>query len=132
MSLRTSEFRVIATGLQYPEGPVYQCDGSILLVEIGGQCLTQVFQDGRQPLRTPTGGGPNGAAIGPDKAVYLCNDGGMLFMDLSKDPHDNTLLVADSIAGDASDLQRRVHPARNQRWGGGALRSFQGKCASQP
>ncbi len=87
MSLRTSEFRVVATGLQYPEGPVYQCGGSVLLVEIGGQCLTQVFQDGQQPLRTLTGGGPNGAAIGPDQAVYICNDGGMLFMDLSKNPH---------------------------------------------
>jgi gluconolactonase len=80
MSLRTSEFRVLASGLQYPEGPVYQSDGSVLVVEIKGQCLTQVFQDGRQPVRTPLGGGPNGAAIGPDGAVYVCNDGGMEFL----------------------------------------------------
>lgn len=84
MSLRTSEFRVLAKGLQYPEGPVYQSDGSILVVEIKGGCLTQIFQDGRQPVRTPLGGGPNGAAIGPGGAVYVCNDGGMFFTDLGE------------------------------------------------
>jgi gluconolactonase len=80
MSLRTSEFQVLATGLQYPEGPVYQSDGSVLVVEIQGQCLTQVSPGGAVPVRTKLGGGPNGAAIGPDGAVYVCNDGGLEFI----------------------------------------------------
>ena len=31
-----SDFRVLASDLGYPEGPVYQSDGSVLLVAEGG------------------------------------------------------------------------------------------------
>ncbi len=34
--------RVIATGLEFPEGPVAMPDGSVVLVEIRGQRLTRV------------------------------------------------------------------------------------------
>jgi gluconolactonase len=84
MSFRTSDFRVITTGLQYPEGPVYQKDGSVLVVEIQGQKLTQVMPDGTKQTVANLGGGPNGAAIGPDGAVYVCNDGGLDFMEVGK------------------------------------------------
>jgi gluconolactonase len=75
-SFKTSEFRVVAEGLQYPEGPVYRPDGSVLVVEIGAGQLTSVRPDGSKVVVAQTGGGPNGAAIGPDGAVYICNDGG--------------------------------------------------------
>jgi len=71
-----SDFRLIATGLQYPESPVYRPDGSILVVEIGAGRLTRVNPDGTATTVANIGGGPNGAAIGPDGAVYICNDGG--------------------------------------------------------
>lgn len=74
---RTSEFRVIADGLEYPEGPVYQSDGSILLVEIHKGTLTRVSPDGSKQTVADLGGGPNGAAVGPDGAIYVCNDGGL-------------------------------------------------------
>lgn len=80
MSFRTSEFRVITTGLQYPEGPVYQKDGSVLVVEIQGKKLTRVLPNGTKETVAILGGGPNGAAIGPDGAVYVCNDGGLDFV----------------------------------------------------
>jgi gluconolactonase len=71
-----SEMREIASGLQFPEGPIALPDGSVLLVEIKRGTLTRVAPDGKQTIVAKTGGGPNGAAIGPDGKVYVCNNGG--------------------------------------------------------
>ena len=68
--------RVIATGLEFPEGPVAMPDGSIVVVEIRGRRLTRVFPDGRKEVIAEIAGGPNGAALGPDGKLYLCNNGG--------------------------------------------------------
>jgi len=66
----------IASGLAFPEGPVWMPDGSVVLVEIQAGRVTRVRPDGsRQAIAAP-GGGPNGAAIGPDGALYVCNNGG--------------------------------------------------------
>lgn len=70
------KIREIASGLQFPEGPVTMDDGSVLLVEIARGTLTRVSPDGRVSVVAHLGGGPNGAAIGPDGAVYVCNNGG--------------------------------------------------------
>lgn len=67
---------VLATGLQFPEGPIALDDGSVLLVEIQRGTLTRVTADGTVEVVAEVGGGPNGAALGPDGAVYLCNNGG--------------------------------------------------------
>ncbi|MGI9616754.1 MAG: SMP-30/gluconolactonase/LRE family protein [Acidimicrobiales bacterium] len=68
--------RVIADGLRFPEGPIAMVDGSIVLVEIERGTLTRVDQDGSTTVVAECGGGPNGAALGPDGAVYVCNNGG--------------------------------------------------------
>ena len=73
---------MLATGLQFPEGPVAMADGSVLLVEIKRGTLTRVTAAGDVEVVAELGGGPNGAAIGPDGAVYVCNDGGFLWSDL--------------------------------------------------
>lgn len=52
-------------------------DGSVLVVEVVGGCLTRIGADGSHDVVAHLGGGPNGAAIGPDGAVYVCNNGGM-------------------------------------------------------
>ncbi len=75
-SFKVSDFQTVATGLNYPEGPVWRPDGSVLVVEIGAGNLTRVQPDGTKQVVAHLGGGPNGAAIGPDGAVYVCNDGG--------------------------------------------------------
>jgi gluconolactonase len=66
----------VAQGLQFPEGPVAMADGSVVLVEIRRGTLTRVAPNGRRETIAELGGGPNGAAIGPDGAVYVCNNGG--------------------------------------------------------
>ena len=71
-----SDVCVIATGLRFPEGPVAMKDGSIVLVEIERQTVTRVHPDGRTEVVAYIGGGPNGLAVGPDGAFYICNNGG--------------------------------------------------------
>ena len=66
----------VAAGLQFPEGPVAMADGSIVLVEIRRGTLTRVTLDGKRATIAELGGGPNGAAVGPDGAMYVCNNGG--------------------------------------------------------
>ncbi|CAN5899584.1 SMP-30/gluconolactonase/LRE family protein [soil metagenome] len=70
------KIREMATGLQFPEGPIAMDDGSVVLVEIARGTLSRVTPDGRIHVVAELGGGPNGAAIGPDGAVYVCNNGG--------------------------------------------------------
>lgn len=70
------EFEVVTDGLQFPEGPIAMADGSVLLVEIRRKTLTRVLPNGRQEIVAEFDGGPNGAAIGPDGAVYVVNNGG--------------------------------------------------------
>jgi gluconolactonase len=66
----------LATGLRFPEGPIALPDGSVLLVEIERGTLTRVGADGAVDVVADCGGGPNGAALGPDGKVYVCNNGG--------------------------------------------------------
>src|SRR4051812_32334419 len=68
--------RVLATDLEFPEGPVVMPDGSVVLVEIRGRRLTRVWPDGRKEIVAQIPGGPNGAALGPDGKMYVCNNGG--------------------------------------------------------
>lgn len=68
---------VIAEGLEFPEGPVVMADGSVILVEIHGQRVTRCREGGKTEAICTTGGGPNGAAYGPDGAIWVCNNGGL-------------------------------------------------------
>ncbi len=68
---------LLATGLAFPEGPIAMADGSVIVVEIMGGRLTRVnTQSGEKSVVAELGGGPNGAAMGPDGFCYVCNNGG--------------------------------------------------------
>jgi gluconolactonase len=75
------DIELVAEGLGFPEGPIAMKDGSIILVEIRRGTLSRVTPDGRISVIAELGGGPNGAAIGPDGAVYVCNNGGFEWHD---------------------------------------------------
>jgi gluconolactonase len=70
------EMERVASGIQFPEGPIAMADGSVILVEIQRGTLSRVTPDGAISVIAELGGGPNGAAIGPDGACYVCNNGG--------------------------------------------------------
>jgi gluconolactonase len=66
----------LAEGLQFPEAPVVMRDGSVLFVQIQSKQISRLGTDGKLTLVKQLDGGPNGLAIGPDKALYIANDGG--------------------------------------------------------
>lgn len=68
--------REITNGLRFPEGPIALPDGSVLVVEIEGARLMRCAMDGKREVVAELGGGPNGAALGPNNQVYVCNNGG--------------------------------------------------------
>jgi gluconolactonase len=70
------DIHLVAEGLRFPEGPIAMADGSVILTEIEGCVLTRVAPDGTKTTVAQTGGGPNGAAIGPDGAIWVTNNGG--------------------------------------------------------
>ncbi|HVO26006.1 MAG TPA: SMP-30/gluconolactonase/LRE family protein [Candidatus Margulisiibacteriota bacterium] len=118
-----SELREIASGLQFPEGPIAMPDGSVLLVEIKRGTLSRVTPDGKISVVAHTGGGPNGAAIGPDGAAYICNNGGFEWHDLGgftipgnqpKDYIGGRIQRVDLTTGRVQDLYTECdgHPLR--------------------
>ncbi|MGI9053228.1 MAG: SMP-30/gluconolactonase/LRE family protein [Ilumatobacteraceae bacterium] len=72
----TVELTEITGGLRFPEGPIAMADGSVVLVELFGPRITRVQPDGSRKTVAEVPGGPNGLAVGPDGALYLCNNGG--------------------------------------------------------
>jgi gluconolactonase len=75
--MQLQDVEIVAEGLAFPEGPVAMADGSVILVEMTGGRLSRVSAEGQVSVVADVGGGPNGAAIGPDGAVYVCNNGGL-------------------------------------------------------
>jgi gluconolactonase len=67
----------VASGLRFPEGPVAMADDSVIVCEIAAGCITRVAPDGGTEVVAEPGGGPNGAAVGPDGRLYVCNNGGV-------------------------------------------------------
>ncbi|MET0144934.1 MAG: SMP-30/gluconolactonase/LRE family protein [Ilumatobacteraceae bacterium] len=72
---------VVASGLEFPEGPVW-VDGVLYVTEIAGGAISRWTEAGGVERVAATGGGPNGAALGADGALYVTQNGGM-FSDVS-------------------------------------------------
>ena len=72
--------KVIAQDLGFPEGPVVMPDGSIIIVEMRIGLISRVTPDGKKSLVCEIGGGPNGLALGPGGKMYVCNNGGVKWM----------------------------------------------------
>ena len=66
--------KVLTDQLRFPDGPIAMDDGSVVVVEIARGRLTRVQPDGSLETIAEPGGGPNGAAIGPDGRCYSCNN----------------------------------------------------------
>jgi len=65
-------------------------DGSVILTEIRNRRCSRVTPDGKVTLFSDNGGGPNGLAVGPDGALYCCNNGGSRYVEgisMGQGPH---------------------------------------------
>ncbi|TAL22000.1 MAG: SMP-30/gluconolactonase/LRE family protein [Frankiales bacterium] len=69
--------RFLTDGLRFPEGPVMLKDGGVAVVELASGAITAVDQSGAKRQIAMTGGSPNGLAWGPDGMLYVCNNGGL-------------------------------------------------------
>ena len=98
-----------ASGLLMPEGPIAMADGGLILVEVLGGRLSRLTSDGTRTTVADLGGGPNGAAIGPDGRIYVCNnggfgkvtlpDGGLLPVEAPLDTPPGMIQVVDPVSG---------------------------------
>ena len=70
------EPRVLATGLAFPEGPVFVGGSSIAFTQIRGQCVAR-YANGETTIVAKTGGGANGATRDADGAIWVANNGGL-------------------------------------------------------
>ena len=85
-----SDVRILASGLGFPEGPVAMADGSVILTEIRNGRCSRVTADGKVSVFSANGGGPNGLGVGPDGALYCCNNGGSRYVEgksMGQGPH---------------------------------------------
>ena len=101
-----TDFTLLTEGLAFPEGPVWMPDGTIALTEIASGRITHVSRDGRKTVLAETGGGPNGLALGPDGAFYVCNNGGF---EWGRDP--NGMRPIGKAADNSGGRIERVDPA---------------------
>lgn len=117
--------RYLTDGLMLPEGPVALPDGSLLVVEVLGGRLTRIAADGTRTTVADLGGGPNGAAIGPDGRCYVCNnggfrhtvlpDGGLLPLEAPLDTPPGSIQVVDLATGAFETLY--AHTEATPFWG---------------
>lgn len=100
------EFDIVAQDMAFPEGPVAMNDGSVIVVEVGAGLITRCWK-GRKETAAAPGGGPNGAAIGPDGALYVCNNGGMTRQDIPAAERGGRIERIDLATGRTERLYER-------------------------
>jgi len=64
--------RIVAEGLQFPEGPVFDENGQLWCVELRNGCITRIHE-GRALDRYPVGGRPCGLAPGRQGELWYCD-----------------------------------------------------------
>lgn len=69
-------FTTHVDGLGFPEGPVALPDGSIAFVDLL-HAKVRAWRDGETRVLASLPGAPNGMRLGPDGALYICNNGGL-------------------------------------------------------
>ncbi|MED5810860.1 SMP-30/gluconolactonase/LRE family protein [Mycolicibacterium sp. 050232] len=71
--------RCVTDVLDFPESPIAEPDGSVVVSEMAAGRITRVRPDGSTELVARTGGGPNGVAKLADGRMVVCQNGGSAF-----------------------------------------------------
>lgn len=109
-------FRTIATGLDFPEGPLALPNGDILVTEIRSNRIARIGPGGAHSVFAVTGGGPNGLAAGPDGAFYVAQNGGFTWVEREAPdgsmrmypgdrPHDSIGGQIQRVSADGSEVK---------------------------
>jgi gluconolactonase len=83
-----------ADDLDRPEGPVALGDGSIVLVEGGRGCVTQISADGGSRRAIATTGEPNGLTVDADGVLWVADTGPPALVRLALDGRFERVLTA--------------------------------------
>jgi gluconolactonase len=108
----TLAMTVVAEGLKFPEAPLVMKDGSVLFVQIEARQVSRLKPDGTVALVAQLDGGPNGLAIGPDKALYIANDGGRFSFNKRGGLNYPGAIPADFVGGMIQRLDLRTGKIR--------------------
>lgn len=71
-----AELEILAEDCGFPEGPVACDDGSVIFGELRTGRVLRAKPDGTKQVIAQTRGATAGLAVGPDGALYACNNGG--------------------------------------------------------
>jgi gluconolactonase len=93
---------IVADGLEFPEGPVWH-DGTLYFVEILGGRVPRYVPGRGVTAVAETGGGPNGATLGRDDALYVTQNGGA-----RREGRVTPGILRVSFDGDVSIVTQRV------------------------
>jgi gluconolactonase len=123
------DYAIVAEGLNFPEGPVVLDDGSLIVCEVAGGRLMRVARDGRLSVFAETGGSPSGLAVGPDGALYCCNNGGFDWDSAARVP-TRTRPLPDASRTSGGGMIQRIDPStgRVETW----LDRFEGRRLAGP
>jgi gluconolactonase len=69
------EMRFVADNLNFPGGLLVLDNVDVLVAEMSAGVLTRIGAGGTRSQFARTGGAPTAAALGPDRAIYVCNNG---------------------------------------------------------
>ena len=95
----------LTEGLRFPDGPVMLKDGGVAVVELASGAITAVDQQGGKRQIAMPGGSPNGLAWGPDGMLYVCNNGGLNWLE-----HDGLLRAHGQADDYVAGRVERVDP----------------------
>lgn len=72
---KPNSLKVVASGIDGPEGPAIAPDGTLFIVSTGAGAILAVGKDGSVREHAKTGGRPNGLAFDSDGVMYVADAG---------------------------------------------------------
>jgi len=72
-----ADVRLLASGLEWPEGPEYGPDGALYVANFASArgVISRIAPEGTVSAFAETGGAPNGLVFGPDGVLYVADAG---------------------------------------------------------